>query len=1004
MNSAIEEAPQSLSLEGSASKPAARRGTALGIKAKLFLAFGAMAMLTGGASAVAWYAFSDIDRSVTRITAESVVGMAASLRLAEKSAEITATAPALIASRTEEERVQEHERLVQRLKELAAVTEGLKATAVTQPAHLIAIENKIATELNTLSDAVEQRLRLSAMRDAAVADLAALHAKIQNVLEPLVDDAGFNLVINSEDVATKNKEEISGLVEGGVKALQALLTLSAEGNLAAGLLTEAAHVDDPALLQPIRERFSAAAASIDKSLGELAQAAENEKLRKASQSLIALGSGSDNLFEARSQELRAPTETRAQFQSKREAITAAVAAAHHTLLETLTPMVDDAGFDLVINSEDVTAKNKEQISGLVEGGVKSLQVLLTLRAECNLAAGLLNEAAGVPDASALQPLQERFVAAVSGAEKLLAQLPASADYDELKSQVKALLAFGASDKSIFDLRRKELHQIAVAQSSLQANSSLVLNLGKNVTELVKSAQNKSDAAAARTAQAIRHGQLLLLLITALSVIGATAIALQYVVPRVVRPIESITVAMTGLAAGDTSIDVPGRDRKDEIGRMAEALGVFRDTAIEVQRSNLREIGEGRRRLELAIENISEAFSLYDPEDRLVVCNYKYRTLFHPGGAAEVALGMTFENIVRRAVEGGYIKDAESRVEDWIAERMARHQDPSGPHIQQRSDGRWILVSERKTDDGGTVAVYSDITELKQRENQLADKTRALEQLSNQLAKYLSPQVYQSIFTGKQEVKIASRRKKLTVFFSDIAGFTETTERLESEDLTRLLNHYLTDMSQIASAYGATIDKYVGDAIVIFFGDPETRGVKEDALACVEMAIAMRKKMLELQGVWRASGIEKPLRCRIGINTGFCTVGNFGSEDRMDYTIIGSGVNLASRLEAAATPGEILVSYETYANVSDRILCEEHGNLTVKGIAYPVATYRVVDTYENLSAERRFFHEETRNLKLNLTLDAMSAEERDQAAAVLREALNRLSAIGSTTQDRQDSSE
>jgi class 3 adenylate cyclase len=80
--------------------------------------------------------------------------------------------------------------------------------------------------------------------------------------------------------------------------------------------------------------------------------------------------------------------------------------------------------------------------------------------------------------------------------------------------------------------------------------------------------------------------------------------------------------------------------------------------------------------------------------------------------------------------------------------------------------------------------------------------------------------------------------------------------------------------------------------VIFFGDPETRGVNEDALACVEMAIAMRKRMREL---WQASGIEKPLLCRIGINTGFCTVGNFVSEDRMDYTIIGSGVNLASRL-------------------------------------------------------------------------------------------------------------
>ena len=145
-------------------------------------------------------------------------------------------------------------------------------------------------------------------------------------------------------------------------------------------------------------------------------------------------------------------------------------------------------------------------------------------------------------------------------------------------------------------------------------------------------------------------------------------------------------------------------------------------------------------------------------------------------------------------------------------------------------------------------------------------------------------------------------------------------------------------------------------------------------------------------VWRASGIEKPLQCRIGINTGFCTVGNFGSEDRMDYTIIGGGVNLASRLEAAATPGEILISYETYANVRDRIHCEERGHISVKGIAYPVATYQVVDTYENLSAQRLFIHEESRNLKLDLNLDAMSADDRGHAAAVLREALNRLSAL------------
>jgi phosphoglycerate-specific signal transduction histidine kinase len=219
---------------------------ALGIKAKLFLALGGMTMLTVGASAVAWYAFTDIDRSVTRITAESIVGMAGSLRLAEKSAEITATAPALIASRSEDERAKEQEKLVRRLNEIFAVTEGLKVTGMAEArfANLIEIEGKIATELKALDGAVAQRLRLSAQRQTAVADLAVVETRFRDALEPLVDDAIFNLVITSEEVTAKSKEAITGLVEGGVNALQALLTLRAEGNLAAGLLGEAAHVDD----------------------------------------------------------------------------------------------------------------------------------------------------------------------------------------------------------------------------------------------------------------------------------------------------------------------------------------------------------------------------------------------------------------------------------------------------------------------------------------------------------------------------------------------------------------------------------------------------------------------------------------------------------------------------------------------------------------------------------------------------------------------------------------
>jgi class 3 adenylate cyclase/PAS domain-containing protein len=391
-----------------------------------------------------------------------------------------------------------------------------------------------------------------------------------------------------------------------------------------------------------------------------------------------------------------------------------------------------------------------------------------------------------------------------------------------------------------------------------------------------------------------------------------------------------------------------------------------------------------RRLAEAIESISEGFVCYDGEDRLVICNSCYRNLLYPGLDIDLSAGTTFESIIRRAAERGYVKDAEGRVEEWIAERLQQHRNPGEPQVQRRGNGRWVMVSERCTEDGGTVAVYSDITELKQREQDLTEKSAALAALSSKLAKYLAPQVYDSIFTGQQDVKIVSKRKKLTVCFSDLVGFTEITDKMESEDLTQLLNHYLTEMSKIALQYGATIDKYVGDAIVMFFGDPTTLGVKEDALACVQMAIAMQQRVGELAEELRNGGvIETPLHCRIGIHTGYCTVGNFGSEDRMDYTMVGGTVNLASRLEHEAPPGGVLISFETYAHVKDDVRCEERGHVQVKGIAQPVATYTVV------GLKRDAEEAATAHLQLKLDADRMSDDERKAAADALRRALELL---------------
>nr|WP_280174633.1 adenylate/guanylate cyclase domain-containing protein [Mesorhizobium prunaredense] len=427
--------------------------------------------------------------------------------------------------------------------------------------------------------------------------------------------------------------------------------------------------------------------------------------------------------------------------------------------------------------------------------------------------------------------------------------------------------------------------------------------------------------------------------------------------------------------------------RDKDGQPLEIVGSWSDVSARKQAENA--LRQSEQRLTDAIESISEGFSLYDAEDRLVVCNKAYGDLLYPGRGTPGA-GTPYEMLIRNAAEQGLVEDAKGRVDEWVAERLARHRQPGGPHVQRRGNGRWVQINERKTTEGGTVAVYTNITELKraeenirnakhkaERANELVtEKNKALEALSNKLSKYLSPQVYSSIFSGSREVEIASHRKKLTVFFSDIADFTATTDDLESEELTSLLNHYLTEMSKIALEHGATIDKYIGDAVLAFFGDPETRGVRQDAMACVSMAIAMQRRMRELQAEWRDRGLQKPFQLRIGISTGYCTVGNFGSEDRMEYTIIGGEVNLASRLQSHAELGGILLSHETYSLVKDMVLAEEQEPIHAKGIARPVRNYKVQDRVDEMVLQGTAIREEEAGLRVLVDL-----RKTDRASAV-----------------------
>ena len=240
------------------------------------------------------------------------------------------------------------------------------------------------------------------------------------------------------------------------------------------------------------------------------------------------------------------------------------------------------------------------------------------------------------------------------------------------------------------------------------------------------------------------------------------------------------------------------------------------------------------------------------------------------------------------------------------------------------------------------AEKEDLLDQKLRDQAIIEeKSMHLENIANRLAKYLSPQVYKSIFT-EEEASTTHKRKNLTVFFSDIVNFTDLSDTLEPEKLAQIINNYLSEMTTIALECGGTIDKFIGDAVMVFFGDPESLGEEEDALNCIEMALRMKARVEELREYWVRNGVKGGLDIRVGIATGHCTVGNFGSNQRMDYTALGGPVNISARLESKAPKNEILISDATHNLIKGKVETNYFDEIKLKGFARPIGIHLVKD--------------------------------------------------------------
>ena len=275
-----------------------------------------------------------------------------------------------------------------------------------------------------------------------------------------------------------------------------------------------------------------------------------------------------------------------------------------------------------------------------------------------------------------------------------------------------------------------------------------------------------------------------------------------------------------------------------------------------------------------------------------------------------------------------------------------------------------IVKTETAETDGEMKIGNSFSEMKIEE---------LKYVMERIRPYLPSQLFEKIIREKGESEIGIRRMRLTVFFSHLKNFSYISSRLEGEVAAEFLNFYLNAMSRIVSRWNGTLDKFMGDSVMVFFGDPEWTSDEDHALRCVLMAIEMREKMKEFRKKWYDMGYQEPLASQMGIATGYCTAGNFGSPERMNYTAIGTPVNLASRLAMAVDTDEIFISHETWGYVKEKIVCTPPEKLHLKGFDHELLAHRVLYPQEEKSAIL-FMKDEPKGINIKIDSSKISKEE------------------------------
>ncbi|MAZ01739.1 MAG: hypothetical protein CMN56_01230, partial [Sneathiella sp.] len=417
-------------------------GPSLGINGKLILSLSFLAGMSVVAGIIAWYSFDHVSKSTEVIAHQSLPEIETAMQLAQKSAEISASAPDLMANLTLEDHKKSVSDLNRRAFELSALTERSRDIYgdTESVSTLREIEQQLVESLDELKSAVETKLSEREARNAATDQLSRLHEAFLLKMEPMIDDAVFDFVMQGEWLSAKSNVYISDLVENSTQKVGEFLEFGDRIDELEGVLSEVILASDLDSFGPLQTRYNDLEAEIEQNVATWAAQAGEPAFVELAQNIIDFGRGLDNVFILKEQELWQTPEGQNTTLSPRLVQKGnLLRLAHESFHTVYSKAVVDVVKNLETSFQNEARQSGTELGKLILDGANNLHVLLSLRAEGNLVASILGEMSNVPDVASIEPFADRFEASEARIRDMLAELTT----DDMQNVTLSLLALGS---------------------------------------------------------------------------------------------------------------------------------------------------------------------------------------------------------------------------------------------------------------------------------------------------------------------------------------------------------------------------------------------------------------------------------------------------------------------------------------------------------------------------------------------------------------------------------